>query len=90
MPQSRPVEDITVQTLVWESFAGSATIFQVPAKSLHWVGPIAPYGAPALDTICEVKERVDGECADRQPLRVSLIVDPVQLRQLCTASESAK
>ena len=77
MPQDRPVKDIMVQALVRKPFAGGTTIFEVPAKSFHRVGPVAPHRAPALDTVCDVKKCVDGERTDWQSLRVSLIVDAV-------------
>ena len=50
-------------------------MFEVSTESFHWIGPIAPYRAPALNTVCKVEKRVNGECADWKSLRVSLIVD---------------
>ena len=50
-------------------------MFEVSTESFHRIGPIAPYRAPALNTVRKVEERVNGECADRKSLRVSLIVD---------------
>ena len=50
-------------------------MFGVFTELFHWIGPIAPYRAPALNTVREVEKCVNGECADRKSLRVSLIVD---------------
>lgn len=76
MPQNCPVKEVTIQTLVWESFARGATMLEVSAKSFHRKGPVAPNRAPALDVVCKVKEGVNGKSADWKALRVPLIVDP--------------
>ena len=75
VPQDRPIKDVIVQALVGEPFAGRTTTLQVSAKSFHWIGPVAPHRSPALDAVCEVKECVYGECADRKSLWVALIIN---------------
>ena len=78
MPQDRPVKEVTIQTLVRESFARGTTMLEVTAKPFHRKGPVTPNRAPTLDVVCEVKERVDGESADRKALWVPLIVNPAE------------
>ena len=75
MPQDRPVKEITIQAPVWEPFAGRAALLEMAAKSLHWVRPVAPHGAPTLDAVCDMKKRVNRERADWESLWVSLIVN---------------
>jgi len=76
MPQNCPVKEVTIQTLVWESFACGATMLEVSAKSFHWKGPVAPNRAPTLDIVCKVKEGVNGKSADWKAFWVPLIVNP--------------
>lgn len=78
MPQDCPVEEVVIQTLVWESFTFSTTMLEVSTKLLHRKGPVAPNRAPTLDVVCEVKEGMDGKSADRKTLWVPLIVNPAK------------
>ena len=75
VPQDRPIKEITIQALVWDLFACSTAMLEVPAEPLHWIRPVTPHGAPAFDAVCEVEKCVDGESAEWESLGVPLIIN---------------